>query len=157
MQARSSRQAGFNLEQSYPQSPARVFALWGDREKKARWFGVHDSSLPFYRLDFRVGGEEFNRIEMPCGSVYEYLAFYRDIVPDRRIVFTHDLRLDAGLISVCVTTVEFLPAGKGTQLVLEEHGVYLDGLQDPDDRKNGNRFALNNLAADLKRAEGEKP
>jgi hypothetical protein len=41
-------------------------------------------------------------------------------VPDERIVYGYTMEVDGTLISVSVTTVEFIPAPSGTTLTLTE-------------------------------------
>jgi len=70
-----------------------------------------------------------------------------------RIVFTYDLSLGGLLVSVSLATVEFRPAdgGGGTQLTYTEHGAFLDGLDDPELRKNGTGGMLDELGRWLER------
>jgi uncharacterized protein YndB with AHSA1/START domain len=86
------------------------------------------------------------------GPVHSFDALYRDIVPNERIVYTYDMHLDGKRISVSLTAIELKPEGKGTQLVLTEHGVFLDGYDDPSQREQGSRWLMDELAASL----GEK-
>jgi len=68
-------------------------------------------------------------------------------------VFTYDLSLGGSLVSVSLATVEFRPAdgGLGTQMTYTEHGAFLDGLDDPDLRKNGTGGMLDELGRWLER------
>jgi Activator of Hsp90 ATPase homolog 1-like protein len=52
-------------------------------------------------------------------------------------------------ISVSVTTVEFKPAGAGTQLTLTEQGVFLEGADTPQIREHGTKELLDSLGAAL--------
>src|SRR2546430_672047 len=82
-----------------------------------------------------------------------YKARYHDIVPDERIVFTYDLSLGGSLVSVSLATVEFHPGdgGTGTQLTYTELVAFLDGLDDPELRKNGTGGMLDELGHWLER------
>ncbi|WIX79430.1 SRPBCC domain-containing protein [Amycolatopsis carbonis] len=129
----------FTLERHYPASPARVFAAWADPAAKASWFGAADHSL-----DFRVGGRETNR----SGDL-SFTADYHDIVDGERIVYAGALSGPAGLATVSITTVELVPDGTGTRLVLTEQGTFLDGHEEPAWREQGTGDWLDKLGAHL--------
>ena len=82
--------AAFTIERRYPVPPQRVFAAWADPETKRRWFAGPDSE---YRLDFRVGGRGINRARRN-GTSLGFDSLYRDIVTDRRIVYSSVLSQD---------------------------------------------------------------
>ena len=143
MPERSVVRSTFSIERTYNRPPSRVFAAWADPGLKGRWFGGGTDDKPMdLDMDFRVGGHERDRSQ-PGG----YEARYHDIVPDERIVFTYDLSFGGPLVSVSLASVEFRPAdgGSGTQLTYTEHGAFLDGLDDPELRKNGTGGMLDEL------------
>jgi uncharacterized protein YndB with AHSA1/START domain len=86
--------------------------------------------------------------------VYTYVAQFRDIVVDQRIVYTSEMHADETRISVTVATVEFHESGGATQLVLTEQGVFLDGHETAAQREEGTRSLLDSLAASL---AGDEP
>jgi uncharacterized protein YndB with AHSA1/START domain len=148
MTERSTEHATFVIERAYDAAPARVFAAWADKAAKARWFGDPDAPGAF-ELDFRVGGLEVNRGGPPGGPVYTYNARYDDIVPNERIVYSYTMDCGDARISVSVTTVEFKPAGAGTQLTFTEQGVFLDGGDTVEIRKHGTNELLESLGEAL--------
>jgi uncharacterized protein YndB with AHSA1/START domain len=147
MTERSATHATFSVERTYDAAPARVFPAWADASAKSRWFGSKDSPL---ELDFRVGGREHSEGSAPNGDVYSYDAVYQDIVPDERIVYSFDMHLGDQRISVSLSTVEFKPAGDGTQLIYTEQGVFLDGLDTPEMREQGTAGLLDTLGEQLR-------
>ncbi len=147
MTERSVTHATFSIERTYEATPARVFAAWADADAKSRWFGAKD---PHLELDFRVGGREHSEGGTPDGSVYRYDAVYQDIVQDERIVYSYDMHLGDERISVSLSTVEFRPAGEGTQLVYTEQGAFLDGLDKPEMREHGTGILLDTLGEQLR-------
>jgi uncharacterized protein YndB with AHSA1/START domain len=54
-------------------------------------------------------------------------------------------------LSVSLATFELEPEGEGTTLTLTEHGVYLDGHEDPALREEGTRMLFDQLAAYVRR------
>ena len=153
--------ATFSLERSYPVSAARVFAAWADPAAKARWFAPGPDSG--HQLDFRVGGREVNHGGPESGPVLSFESFYRDIVPDERIVYSSTLSAGNDVVTVSVTTVELSPGqlspgqlstGQGgTRLVLTEQGTFLDGREEPDWRECGTAAWLDALGAELSAAD----
>src|ERR1017187_2301344 len=147
--------ATFSLERSYPVSAARVFAAWADPAAKARWFAPGPDSG--HQLDFRVGGREVNHGGPESGPVLSFESFYRDIVPDERIVYSSTLSAGNDVVTVSVTTVELTtvelstgqlsPGQGGTRLVLTEQGTFLDGREETDWRERGTAAWLDALGA----------
>ena len=138
----------FTLERSYPVPPKRVFAAWADAASKARWFagpGVE------HELDFRVDGTETVRGRHDGGPLLTFRAHYHDIVPDERIVYSGTLLADGRLSTVSVTSVEFTANGDGTELLLTEHGTYLDNQEQPGMREAGTSAWLDALTAELQK------
>jgi uncharacterized protein YndB with AHSA1/START domain len=150
---RSALHSTFVIERTLDASPARVFAAFADQAAKARWFvGPERWQSSDHRLDFRVGGIEHLRNKVPDGPTHTFDARYEDIVPDRRIVYTYVMHLDDMRISVSLATLELLPSGAGTHLILTEQDAFLDGADLPIQREQGTRELLDNLEAYLRRA-----
>ena len=138
--------ATFAIERFYDACPARVFAAWADPCVKARWFeGPAEWRKERLEFDFRPGGRERMISRPPGGPAHIFEAQYRDIVPDERIVYCYDMYLDEVRISVSLATVEFLPAGRGTQLIFTEQGAFLDGYDDVAGREHGTAWLLDKL------------
>jgi uncharacterized protein YndB with AHSA1/START domain len=146
MTTRSAEHGTFVLRRTYPVAPETVFAVWASRDEKARWFGGGADTCGL-ELDFRVGGTETNSGGPPDGPVYTYRATYQDIVPNERIVYGYTMDTDGTVVSVSVTTVEFVAAGSGTTLTLTEQGVFLDGGDTPAIREKGTSELLDQLGA----------
>jgi len=137
--------ATFTLERIYPAAPARVFSAWADPESKRRWFAGAASG---HQLDFRVGGHEVNRAQHH-GAEVTFESLYRDIVVNRRIVYTSVLSQDDRPATVSLTTVELHATDDGTRLVLTEQGTFLDGLEQPAWREQGTSDWLDALGVEL--------
>jgi uncharacterized protein YndB with AHSA1/START domain len=143
----------FVIERTYPASPARAFAAFAAKEAKDTWgdtgdiAGIEPATGPI-EFDFRVGGRE--RFGFVYQDVhYTYDAFYYDIVPDQRLVYSYEMYADGVRFSVSVATIEFVKTADGTALTWTEQGAYLDGF-DGDDaprlREGGTSEMLDGLA-----------
>ena len=137
--------ASFTVEDLIAAAPARVFHAYSDATAKAGWFPVSGETT----FDFRAGGSETNIGGPEGGPVYGFYARYHDIVPNERIVSTYEMTLDGQRISVSLVTTEFKPEGEGTRVVHTEHGVFLEGLDQPDVRQGGTQWLLGALKTHL--------
>jgi uncharacterized protein YndB with AHSA1/START domain len=151
MSMRSTQHDTFVIDRRLPSSPARVFAAFADRDRKARWFGcVEGWEVAEHTLDFRVGGREVWRGGPPGGTLHRNDTVYHDIVSNERIVWSYSMQLDDRRISVSLATLELHPDGSGTRLRFTEQGVYLDGHDGTADRERGTRELLDSLARALR-------
>lgn len=154
MTERSVTHGSFTVKRTYPQSPETVFSYWADPARKRTWFGSPvDEEGAGYSLDFRVGGRERAQGAAQHGTAtYRYEAIYQDIVPGQRIITSYDMHMSTERISVSLAVVEFRPSGSGTELVLTEHGAFLDGLDKPAERERGTHGLMDALGAAMAKA-----
>lgn len=152
MTERSAVHGSFTIERFYDAAPARVFAAWSSVKAKAAWNFCDESwRLSLHEMDFRVGGHERIRTGPIGGTVHAFDGTFHDIVPDQRIVFVYDMRLDDLLISTSLVTMTVTPTANGTKLSFTEQGVFLDGYDDITGREEGTRVGLDNLEVALRR------
>ena len=147
---RSAVHDTFTFDRHYAAAPARVFQAFADPAAKAKWFGAPGARTEDVSFDFSEGGRETVTTVFDDGTRFGYAATYTDIVPDERIVYTYEMSMNGARISVSVATVEVrAAAGGGTDLVLTEQGVYLDGLDQPKQRLDGTEHLLDALGSSL--------
>ncbi|HEV7965212.1 MAG TPA: SRPBCC family protein [Actinoplanes sp.] len=151
MTERSAVHDTFSVDRHFDAAPARVYRAFTDPEAKALWFtGPPEAKQEDVSFDFREGGKETAVTIVDDGSRYGFIATYTDIVPNERIVYTYEMSMNGKRISVSVATIELRPGTTGgTDLVLTEQGVYLDGLDEPKFRRQGTEQLLAALEASL--------
>jgi uncharacterized protein YndB with AHSA1/START domain len=151
MTTRSALHDTFRIERRFAAAPARVFHAFADPRAKAQWFhGPAEMKNEEESFDFREGGRETQVSVMGDGTRMGFFVTYLDIVPDERIVYTYEMSMNGERISVSVATVELrAAAGGGTAFTLTEQGVYLDGLDNPEQRRQGTEMLMDNLEKSL--------
>lgn len=142
--------ASFTVERVYPHPPSRVFRAHADQAAVRRWRvegeGFHVSSHTF---DFREGGREFAGFRFGDGPEMTFEAKYHVIVPDRRIVSTYGMTMGGEPLSVSLMTIDLVPDGAGTRLILTEQGAYFGDPAAVAGREEGTLGLLEALAAEL--------
>ena len=152
MTEHSTQHATFAIERDYDASPARVFRAFAELDAKKQWFtGPPEWGPDEHAMDFRIGGRETSSGGPADGPVHRFEAVYWDIVADQRIVYTYEMYLDDARISVSLATIELKAKGKATAFKLTEQAVHLDGHDNPEQREEGMRGILDQLADTLKR------
>jgi uncharacterized protein YndB with AHSA1/START domain len=150
---RSVQHATFVIEKRLRHPPAKVFRAFADEEAKKKWFGGPPEWDQGPRsFDFREGGVEIDVGGPPGGFVSAMSCIYNEIIPNERLVYTYEMKIDGRRISVSLATVEFRPDGAGTRLVLTEMGAYLDGAEGDmgvAGREEGTRWLLDKMEASL--------
>jgi uncharacterized protein YndB with AHSA1/START domain len=142
--------ATFCIERTLSASPARVFKAFAEQEAKDKWFVGPPHWVRTERsMDFRVGGRETSSVGEPGGVQHRFDATYYDIIPNERIVFTYVMHLDEVMMSVSITTIEFVPAGDKTRLKFTEQGAFLLDPADAPQREQGTQFLMDAVEAFL--------
>lgn len=147
----------FVIEHHYPYPPERLFAAFSDPARKRRWFAESDNhDVEQFELDFRVGGVERTQYRFRPGTPFPGVALstegtVQDIISNKRVVTATTMTLGDRRISSSLVTVEFLPKGEGTDLVLTHQGAFYEGSGGPKMREDGWRKLIDRLTADLSR------
>lgn len=151
MTQRSAVHETFCLERTYDAPPGRVWKALSEQEAKAAWFAGPPGEWEIIerRWDFRVGGHERARGRFSSGAESDFNAWYHDIVAGERLVYAYTMHIDGRQISVSLGTMEVQPAGEGTRLIYTEQGVFLDGLDNADQRRQGTEHLLDALGRSL--------
>lgn len=68
---------------------ALVFRCWAEPDHLRAWCRPKNFTVLDGGMDFRPGGAWHSAFRSPDGTDYRMRGIYQEIVPDRRIVFTH--------------------------------------------------------------------
>src|SRR5690606_26936948 len=107
----------FVIERVYRAAPAKVFHAFADPATKALWFGAptDEWKLISSAMDFREGGREHHEARRGAdGPVSRFDAYYHEIIPDTRIVYSYEMRVDGARLSVSLTSIELKPGAGGS-------------------------------------------
>jgi uncharacterized protein YndB with AHSA1/START domain len=157
--ARSIKHGSFVIERRLDYNPELVYRAWVQKDAKARWFnGPADKWAETLReMDVRVGGRDVLVGKFSDGSESRFEAQYLDVVPEKRLVYVYDMYWQGKKISVTLTSIEFVAAGKGTKLLVTEQHAFLDGHEDAGSRERGTQQLMQNLDVALAGGDTRQP
>jgi len=126
------------VERRFAAPPRRVFAAWVEPEGRDRWDVPGDGwEHATDKRDVRIGGRDVIRFGPPGALDFRGETIYLDLVADQRIVAAYTVAERDHLMSVSVLTVEVLPDGDGTRMLVTEQAAFLDGRDSPESRRAG--------------------
>jgi uncharacterized protein YndB with AHSA1/START domain len=76
------------ITRTFDAPPSVLFALWSKPEHLKRWMGPANFTCPEAEIDFRVGGSYRAMIKSREQGENWFGGVYREIIPNRRLVFT---------------------------------------------------------------------
>ena len=153
MSDRTVEHATVVVERTYDAPPERVFNAWADPKIRILWDVPGEGwETTEFTNDFRIGGRETSRFGRIGDPKFYSDGRILDIVPNARIVSAGTMPEGDRRISTTLCTVELLPAGDGTRLILTDQSAYLDGGDNAADREKGWTVILENLGTHLRDA-----
>lgn len=114
-----------------------VYRAWTDPEMMNGWFHPQDNTRSICSVDLRLGGRYEIQMLPEEGGPYIVAGVYREIIPEKKLVFTWQWQGDETNEETLVT-VTFLPLGNSkTELTLlherfgseEERDSHTEGWQ----------------------------
>ena len=135
------------LSRSYPVGPEKVWRAWTDPEALKKWWGPGPGEpVSLAALDVRVGGRFRIVFGGPDGKAHECAGVYKEVVPNRRLVFTWTWPRTTPERESLITIV-FSKVGAGTQLEFVHAQLFDEKVR--DDHKRGWSGVLEKLDAYL--------
>jgi uncharacterized protein YndB with AHSA1/START domain len=140
------------VRRRYDAPVARVFRAWEDPAALQAWYTPGDASWTSEILehDFRVGGVKRLKFGPPGQTPFFESCRYEDIVAEGRLCYAMTISHGDVRITTSMVTVEFLPHGERTELIVTDQLVVLDGGETAADRERGWGETLDKLTPYLR-------
>ena len=150
MEPRLAEKPSLTLSRRYPVAPEKVYRAWTDPQAVSKWWGPGPGEpVSLAELDVRVGGRFRIVFGGPDGKMHECAGTYKEVVPNKKLVFTWSWP-NTTPERISVVTIEFRAAGKGTDLGFKHEQLFDEKVR--DDHKRGWSGTLDKLDAFLKAA-----
>ena len=135
MEPRLAEKPSLTLTRSYPVAPEKVWRAWTDAEAVRKWWGPGPGEpVSTAELDVRVGGRFRIVFGGPDGKAHECAGVYREVVPNRKLVFTWCWP-NTTPERVSVVTIEFKEVKGKTELIFKHEQLFDEKVR--DDHKRG--------------------
>jgi uncharacterized protein YndB with AHSA1/START domain len=114
----------------YPVAPEKVWRAWTDPEAIKRWWGPGDNQpVSVAQLDVRVGGRFRVVFGGPEGRDHDVQGVYREVVPNRKLVFTWTWP-NSTPERESLVTIAFKQVAGGTELVFRHAQLFNETVRD---------------------------
>jgi uncharacterized protein YndB with AHSA1/START domain len=122
--AKTKEQPSLSIVRKLDAGPAKVWRAITEAEMLKKWMAPSDAfKIPVAETDARVGGRYHIIMHAPDGQVHDVSGVYREIVPNKKLVYTWAWKSTPERQSV--VTIELRAAGSGTELTLR-HEQFAD-------------------------------
>ena len=143
MEPRLAEKPSLTLSRRYPVAPEKVYRAWTDPQAVKRWWGpTPGEPVSLAELDVRVGGRFRIVFGGPDGKMHECAGTYKEVVPNKKLVFTWSWP-NTTPERISVVTIEFRATGKGTDLIFKHEQLFDEAAR--DGHKRGWTGALDKL------------
>lgn len=105
-------------------APGKVWRAITEPEMLKKWMAPGDDfKIPVAEADLRIGGRYHIIMHAPDGQVHDVSGVYREIVPNKKVVYTWAWKSTPERESL--VTIELRASGAGTELTLK-HEQFAD-------------------------------
>ncbi len=115
------------IKRRFNAPPEKVYAAWINPAKMSRWLGPPNVIKVNTTTDVTVGGRYTIQMIVP-NDEHNVSGMYREIVPNRKLVFTWAWRSTPERESL--VTVTFTPDGDGTLMTLHHEQFFDEAARD---------------------------
>jgi uncharacterized protein YndB with AHSA1/START domain len=113
-----------SIVRKFKAAPEKVWRAWTDAQTLKQWMAPSDAyAVLLAEADVRVGGRYRIVMKAPDGEEHDLSGVYREVTPNRKLVFTWAWRSTPERESL--VTVELRAAAGGTELALK-HEQFFD-------------------------------
>jgi len=125
-----------------------VFEAWTNPKHLKRWFAAHGFDIPDAQWQMQPGGKWHSSMSKPNGVLLKMGGVCQEIVPDKKLVFTHAWDEETGGTGhETVITVTFEDQGEKT--LMHFHQAFFLSKEVRDDHRTGWTEFLERLDAYL--------
>jgi uncharacterized protein YndB with AHSA1/START domain len=145
---RIAEKPSLTLTRHYPVAPEKVWRAWTDAQALKKWWAPQPGdSVSAAELDVREGGRFRIVFGGAQGTENECAGVYKEVVPNRKLVFTWSWpRTTPERVSL--VTIEFKRVPDGTEVDFRHEQFFDEKAR--DDHKRGWTGLLDNLERFLK-------
>lgn len=136
------------LTRRFRARPEKVWSAWTDPETLIAWFVTPKAKPGTLRaeLDVRVGGRYRISFDHESGEYFQVGGVYREVVPNRKLVFTWAWHSTAERESLVTVSIE--PDGAGALMVFAHEQFFDEAARDGHAKGWNELFAqMENLLA----------
>jgi uncharacterized protein YndB with AHSA1/START domain len=141
-QGKVAERPSLALQRRYPVAPEKVWRAWTDPQALSQWWGSGPGTVSSASLDVRVGGRYRIVFGGSDGNEHEVVGVYKEVVQNKRLVFTWSWPRTTPERESIVTIV-FKAAGGGTELDFSHEQFFDETAR--DGHKRGWTVALDSL------------
>lgn len=131
--------------------PMLVYKVWTEPEHMVRWMGPKGFTAPSAKLDVREGGQYRALIRSPEGKDYWFRGVYREVVENKRLVFTFAWEEEGERGQENLITITFADENGKTRMTFKQ--VPFRSIEERDGHEGGWSEAFDKLAAYVVTAE----
>jgi uncharacterized protein YndB with AHSA1/START domain len=143
MEQKLATKPSLTLNRNYPVAPEKVWQAWTDAQALKKWWGPGPGEpVSLAQLDVRVGGRFRIVFGGPDGKAHECAGVYKEVVPNRKLVFTWTWPNTTPERESLVTIV-FKSVQDGTEVLFKHEQLFDEKVR--DDHKRGWSGLLDNL------------
>jgi uncharacterized protein YndB with AHSA1/START domain len=133
--AKLAEKPSLTLTRRFPVAPEKVWRAWTDPQALKQWFGPGGPQpVALAEFDLRVGGRFRIAFGGPQGDEHLCAGVYREVVPNRKLVFTWSWPRTTPERESLVT-IELRKVAEGTELVFRHEQLFDEKVR--DDHRRG--------------------
>lgn len=119
--------SSLKIQRTISASVERVYKAWTDPRQMGKWFGCAYVTDIKVTQNLLVGGEyQVQMTTDPDGVVVTVHGVYKEVIPNKKLVYTWNSDSIEYPAADTLITVEFIERGKGTEIVLEHKNFALE-------------------------------